>query len=83
MIVCKIIVRNISISGYTIAEDENIKIDKFFCVFCRIIIHRKLFVLHTILIISILYVLLLRFNILLKYSRMSNGITNYGKPSIY
>lgn len=83
MIVCKIVVRNIGISDYTIAEDEDIKINKFYCIFCRIVIHTKLFVLHIILIISILYVLLLRFNILLKYSRMSNGINDYGKLSIY
>ena len=83
MIVCEIIVRNIGISDYTIAEDEDIKINKFYCIFCRIVIHTKLFVLHIILIISILYVLLLRFNILLKCSRMSNGITDYGKLSIY
>ncbi len=43
----------------------------------------KISVLYTMLIISILYVLLLRFNILLKCSRMSNGITDYGKLSIY
>lgn len=38
MIVCEIIVRNIRISDYTIAEDEYIKINKFYCIFCRIII---------------------------------------------
>ena len=43
----------------------------------------KISVLHIMLIISILYVLLLRFNILLKCSRMSNSITDYGKLSRY
>lgn len=33
MIVCEIVVRNIGISDYTIAEDEDIKINKFYCIF--------------------------------------------------
>lgn len=43
MIVCEIVVRNIGISDYTIAEDEDIKINKFYCIFVALSILRLKF----------------------------------------
>lgn len=83
MIVCKIVVRKYwHFWLYHCRRWEYKNRQIFLCILPHYNTH-KISVLHIMLIISILCVLLLRFNILLKCSRMSNGITDYGKLSIY